>query len=509
MPDQSQRIHRIVVLGGGSAGFLSALALKARMPDLAVMVVRSKEIGIIGVGEGSTVALTNMLHDYLRVNLAKLHEIAKPTWKMGLKFIWGKRPHFYYTFSAQQMNSIIHPLPKAIGYYCNGDMDTAEPMMAMMAQNRVFDRDENGMPVMHDSIAYHVENHFFVDFLERAATEAGIEILEDTVAHVQPSEQGIGALIFKSGRAVNADLYIDCSGFASLLLGKTLGEPFVPFKSSLFCDRAIVGGWTRQADEPIQPFTTCGTMNSGWLWQIEHEHRINRGYVYCSAFITDEQAEQELRAISPRLDKTRVVKFITGRYERAWVKNVVAIGNANGFVEPLEATALGVISMQSRLLADTLAASDRQIRFWDVTGFNRHHRRYWDSIRRFIAIHYKFNDRIDTPFWRACREKTDLAGAEEIAAYYQESGPGTYWAPTIMDSLDPFGMGGYVTLLLGQSVPYRHAHQPNQAELAAVEAIREKNRQRAANAMTTEEVLAAIRSPEWNWKSSMKREGSE
>src|SRR6185437_2171893 len=131
----------------------------------------------------------------------------------------------------------------------------------------------------------------------------------------------------------------------------------------------------------------------------------------CSDFISDEEAEKEFRAASSQITQTRVVKFISGRYERAWIKNVVAIGNANGFVEPLEATALGVISMQSRLLADTLVESDRQIRRWDVTGFNRHHGRYWDSIRRFIAIHYKFNDRIDTPFWRACREKTDLAGA--------------------------------------------------------------------------------------------------
>jgi len=491
-------IRRIIVLGGGSAGFLAALGLKAKMPDLPVSVIRSKDIGIIGVGEGSTIALTNMLHQYLKVSLKSFYQTAQPAWKLGLKFIWGKRPSFFYTFSGQQMNYQFPELPKAIGYYCENDMENAELMMAMMAQNRVFERSENGSPVFHTALAYHVENHSFVGFLEQTAQQIGIQILEDTVDKVHQDDSGITGLAMKSGRMEKADLYIDCSGFVSLLLGKTLGEAFVPFKSSLFCDRALVGGWTRQ-EEPILPYTTCGTLNSGWLWQIEHEHRINRGYVYCSAFISDEEAERELRAISPRLSPPRVVKFITGRYQRAWVKNVVGIGNANGFVEPLEATALGVISMQSRLLTDTLIESDRQIRPWDVTGFNRHHARYWDSIRQFIAIHYKFNDRIDTPFWRECREKTDLAGAQEIADYYQESGPGTYWAPTIVDSLDPFGMGGYVTLLLGQQVPYRYPHQPSERELRAVSALRQKHRERAAAAMTSEEALAMMRGPGWKW----------
>src|SRR4030095_13528653 len=121
-----------------------------------------------------------------------------------------------------------------------------------------------------------------------------------------------------------------------------------------FNDRAVVGGWDRAAGEPIKPYTTCQTMNSGWCWQIEHERRVHRGYVYFSAFISDENAEREFRAACPRVGPTRIVKFVSGRYERNWVKNVVAIGNASGFVEPLEATALGVIAMQCRLLAGSL-----------------------------------------------------------------------------------------------------------------------------------------------------------
>src|SRR5205085_11255703 len=149
------------------------------------------------------------------------------------------------------------------------------------------------------------ENDFFVKYLESLALERGVEIVEDTVAEVKQDENGISGLSLKSGRTLSADLYVDCSGFVSLLLGKTLKEPYISFRPSLFCDRAVVGGWPRQG-EPILPYTTCETMNSGWCWQIEHEHRINRGYVYCSSFISDEEAEKEFRAKAPKAGPSRI-----------------------------------------------------------------------------------------------------------------------------------------------------------------------------------------------------------
>jgi tryptophan halogenase len=440
-----------------------------------------------------------MLHQHLKVSQKKFYEAARPTWKLGLKFAWGRRSHFFYSFSSQQMNHEFPELPRPIGNYCDADMSYAEPIMSMMEHGRVFERNASGAPTFHNALAYHFENHLFVAFLESQVLEQGIQIIDDTVSEVRQDESGITGLALKSGRIAVADLYVDCSGFASLLLGKALSEPFIPFKSSLFCDRAIVGGWTRQPNEPILPYTSCSTMNSGWLWQIEHETRINRGYVYCSSFISDEEAEREFRAQSPRVGQTRVVRFVTGRYARAWVKNVVALGNANGFVEPLEATALGVIAVQSRLLTDALLYSDRRVGPMDRDGFNRHHARYWDSIRRFIAIHYKHNDRLDTPFWRTCRQETDLAGAEEVVAHYQAVGPSMFWGPTVIDSLDPFGIGGYVTLLLGQQVPYRTHHQPGPPELIAFHALRQRHRERAMSAMTSEVALATLRSPGWQW----------
>lgn len=490
----SGTIERIIVLGGGSAGFLAALGLRAKLPDAPITVIRSKDIGIIGVGEGSTISLTDYLHNYIKVDPKKFFEVGQPTWKLGLKFIWGTRPHFFYTFSSNQMDARHPELPRPIGYYADRDMEHAELHMSLMALNHVFERNASGLPIIHKHLAYHFENHNLVGFLEMTAMERGIEIVEDTVAQVNQNDSGVSGLAMQSGRTLSADLYVDCSGFISLLLGKTLREPFISYKSSLFCDRAVVGGWTRQ-EEPILPYTTCQTMNSGWCWQIDHEHRINRGYVYCSAFISDEEAEREFRAVAPKVGQTRIVKFISGRYDRAWVKNVVAIGNAAGFVEPLEATALGGIAVQSRILADTLVEGNRRLRPSLVNCFNTHHASYWDAIRAFIAIHYKFNKRVETPFWRECWEKTDLSVAKRIVDFYQENGPTGYWGQGILlHPADQFQVGGYMTLLVGQRAPYMDPYQPSDAEVRIYDRERQRNRDRALRAMTSEEALAVIRS---------------
>src|SRR5262249_35835047 len=159
---------------------------------------------------------------------------------------------------------------------------------------------------------------------------------------VEQDEHCITGLKLASGRSRDADLYVDCSGFRSVLLSEALGEPFVNFSSTLYCDRALAGGWDRTT-ERIKPYTTAETLDAGWCWQTEHPNRIIRGYVYSSAFISDEDAEREFRSKNPKIEKARLLKFPSGRYRNSWVKNVVAIGNASGFVEPLEATSLHVI----------------------------------------------------------------------------------------------------------------------------------------------------------------------
>jgi tryptophan halogenase len=485
------------VLGGGSAGFMAAIALKAKLPELDVQVIRSKEIGVIGVGEGSTIALTLFLHDYLKIDLKRFHEIAQPTWKLGLRFLWGPRPFFHYSFSRGLTNRVV-TLPKPTAFYCEEEMENEDPVSAMMLQDRVFERAAQGGPKFHNAFSYHFENEKFVAFLEGSATTLGVEIIDDTVAEVRQDEDGISGLVLRSGQIARADLYVDASGFASLLLRRSLDEPFVGFGSSLFCDRAVVGGWQRD-DEVIKPFTTCETMASGWAWQIEHENRINRGYVYCSGFISDDDAQREFLQKNPKITSTRVVPFISGRCRNAWVKNVVAIGNASGFVEPLEATALGVIAMQSRLLADTLIDCDRQPRLTSRREFNAYDARLWDCIRNFIAVHYKYNSRIESEFWRHCRHATDIGDAERIVEVYQENGPTSHWEPTLFDPFDPFQQIGYLALLLGQKVPFRKTYAPTEHERQLWEAQRRHYKETATRSLTVKETLSVIRHPQWKW----------
>ena len=484
-------VRKVIVVGGGSAGFMAALALKVKLPDLRVVVIRSKDIGIIGVGEGSTVPLTHFLHGFLKADFRMLLKIAQPTWKLGLRFLWGPRPHFYYPFGPQ-MDFTPHVLPRNIAYYCDGgDMDHATVEMSMMAQDKAFFRAPDGTPRLHNNVAYHFENEKFVAYLEAFATHSGVEILEDTIREVKQDERGVTGLLLASGRSESADLYVDCSGFKSLLLGETLKEPFVSYRASLFCDRAVVGGWDRTT-EPIHPYTTSESMSAGWCWQIEHVRRINRGYVYSSAFISDEEAEREFRQKNPKVTQTRVVKFVSGRYQRAWVKNVVAIGNASGFVEPLEATALGLIGTRSQLVAQMLTECDRQIVPDQVELYNLHHARAWDTVRDFLACHYRFNHHLATPFWRHCQAETDLAGGRAMAEYYQEYGPTGTWGPLLVDPLCGFGPNGYLTILVGQKVPHKRPYTPSESERQVWAKFVRNNLETARTAMTVAEALRAL-----------------
>jgi tryptophan halogenase len=484
-------IRKILILGGGSAGFMTALALKKEIPALDIVVIRSKEIGIIGVGEGSAIPFTAFVHQFLGLGVAEFVRAVKPSWKLGTHFVWGPRKRFFFPFG-RTLSAKPSGLSKAVGYYCAGDMENASLSAALMAGHKIFERGSDGRPILHLDFAYHIENDSFAAFLEALAGRMGVKILTDTVRHVHANEHGVTGLELASGQTQSADLYVDCSGFASLLLGQTLKEPFVSYADTLFCDRALVGGWPR-TNEPIRPYTTAETMNCGWCWQIEHPDRINRGYVYSSAFISDEEALRELMEKNPKVTgPTRIVRFVSGRYERSWVKNVVAIGNSSGFVEPLEATALSIIGTRGMLLARMLLEGDGIARLASARFFNTLTARAWDSIRKFLAIHYRFNTRLDTPFWQHCRQHTNLAGAEAIVEWYQQMGPSPYAGPGLVDAQDIFGIDGFLVMLLGQAVPQESGFVPSELELRKWNAARGQFKARAANAMTVSEALAIV-----------------
>ena len=492
-----QPVRSVLVLGSGTAGLMAAASLKRVMPDLAVTVLRSPDIPVIGVGEGTTISVTDFLHDFLRVPSAAFFDLARPTWKLGIRFNWGPRAKFYYPF-VSNVDAYVPGVAAPIGFYAGDDLDYTDVYSALMAEGRAFPRGPHGAPVMQGrNFAYHFENERLVSYLERYTAGQGVTTVDDTVVDVRRDGERVTALVLKSGGTATADLFVDCSGFQSKLLGQALGEPFVSYGSTLFCDRAVVGGWDRTT-EPTLSYTTCDTMDAGWAWQIEHERRINRGYVYSSAFISDDAAEAEFRAANPKVTQTRVVRFVSGRYERTWVGNVVAVGNSAGFVEPLEATAIGAICMQSRLMAESLAAANRRLLPSSRRLYNNQCQRNWDSIRNFLAVHYKYNTLRDTPFWRAVRADCDLAGAEPIVDYYREMGPNSYWK-NLVDPLDFAGPSGYFTMLAGQHVPHGMVVQPTPADRATMAKLFAENRQNARQGLTIDEALRIIRDPRWQW----------
>ncbi|NOY00848.1 MAG: tryptophan 7-halogenase, partial [Verrucomicrobia bacterium] len=492
-------IKRILVLGGGSAGYLAAITLKTRLPDIEVTVVHSSKLPVIGVGEGSTFTMPIYLHGYLGIDPHKFHQTVKPTYKLGIKFLWGPRDHFHYTFT-NQLNARIRNASKPNGFLGYENFPFGDINAALMASGNAFEKQEGGGPLINADAAYHLENEQFVAFLEEHADQIGIIKKDDQVVHVECDEEGVQSLQLESGKKVDADLYVDASGFQSELLGKALGEPFTSFQSSLFCDRAIIGGWTRQ-DELLKPYTTAETMDAGWAWQIEHDDFINRGYVYSSAFISDDEAEKEFRSKNPKVIETRLIKFETGCYDNAWVKNVVSIGNSNGFVEPLEATSLSLICDHSAKLVQTLSDCGGFVNVTTKHYYNQYTSRNWNGIRRFLAMHYKFNTRLKTPFWTACQNDTDLAGAEELIKYYQACGPSFLWANEAMGASDPFGWEGYLIMLVGQKVPFRKNTQSlTKDDLNIWNNYLGELQQRADKSLSMRQSLDIIRSDEWGWQ---------
>jgi tryptophan 7-halogenase len=491
------KVSSIVILGAGSAGLMVALTLRRKLPHLTIRVVRSPGIGIIGVGEGTTIVFPRHFFEYLKMKPKDFYLEAEPTWKMGIRFLWGPRKEFYYTFSFE-LEKRLPELTRNCGFYYNDQYPWLGRASAYMAQQKVFPRRPDGLPQFHNNHAFHIENKKLVAWLENRCREAGVALVDATV-RAEKLGECISALVSDDGQRITGDLYVDASGFRSELLGGALGEPFREYGDSLFCDRAVIGGWQRTT-EPIAPYTTAETMDAGWCWQIEHEHFINRGYVYSSAFISDEAALQEFLKKNPKVTtEPRAIRFRSGRYERNWVGNVVGIGNAVGFVEPLEATALQVISIQASTLADSLLDSLCEPTATLIKLYNLYNGEQWDDIRDFLAIHYKFNTRLETPFWQACRADTALHGAEPIVEWYRENGPSVVAGAALVHQSNSFRMDGYLTLLVGQDVPHNKPYDAPPSQRDFWRRYCETLAAEASSAMGVAEALRVIRQPGLKW----------
>ena len=488
------KYEHIVVLGAGSAGMLAGLTFQQVVPEGKVTIVRSSNIPVIGVGESTTPAMPLFLHKSLNIDPLEFARQADPVWNMGNRFYFGDPGREYFDYAFQPaMEQVDAELRKNIMYYLlEGDMHNFCLSSGLMDQHRSpFFADAERKVTAWNSFGYHIDNQKFLAYLEQQALQRGIEIMEADVCDVRQAPNGdVTHLVLEGGGEVEADFYVDCSGFHGQLIRKVYDVPFVSYSDNLFCDRAVIGSWDR--DHPIEPFTTSISMNHGWCWNIELRDRITRGYVYSSAFCGEDEAIEELRVMSPQIgDDVRAISFPSGRLERHWVNNVVAIGNSSGFVEPIEATALLVVTDQLNFASKILLDS-----YGDVPDMMRDKecervRTMWDDIRDFIVVHYKFNKHVDTPFWEHCRNECSLGNATEFYEYYKKAGPSTLSA-RLLSPYSVIGFNGYMNVLLGLKAETDRPPRLLSQDWRGWDSYTARVKQKSLQALTTEQAIESM-----------------
>lgn len=415
----NKRIETIGIIGGGTSGYLTALTISKLMPDKKVSIIESSKIPVIGVGESTTPKLLRMLHDVLKFDLAEFYAEVQPTWKLGVRYFWGGN-------NKKFSNNALGYLNPFLSLDVKDDINYNSLNSVLMNHDKSFfvetgnkDKPYRSLALPH-SYAYHIDNERLVSYLRKKIKEEGIPIIDTKVKQATRKENcDIESIINEEGKALTFDFYVDCSGFASVLLEKTLKVPFKGYESSLFTDSAVTGSVPHNGT--IKPYTEARTMNNGWQWNIPMHQSDHLGYVFSSSFCTDEQAEEEFRQLNPKLEETKFLRFRSGRHTDFVRGNVAAIGNAYGFIEALQSTALHMVI--TNVYALVLHLKNLQKGKNIGTNINQNLGEIWDRLRWFIAIQFKFNNRYDTPFWKSCRKDIDISGAEELLELYQSHGP--------------------------------------------------------------------------------------
>jgi tryptophan halogenase len=431
------------------------------------------------------------LHHTLGLDILTLHEQVHPTFKLGIRFEWGPRERapFVYPFGdADPVDAMVF----------DGTLRTQSLTSMLMTDGLApVVRGPTGevlslLPSV--KFAYHRDNAPFVRFLASAAEARGIAHIDAKIQAVVPrgDGQGLSRLRTTDGRELEFDLFIDATGFRSLLLEQSLGSPFQSYASSLFCDRAIVA--TVPQGGEIEPYTTAETMDAGWCWRIPVVGEDHRGYVHSSAFLDEDGAIAEMRRKNPRMSDPWTVRFRSGRHRDFWIGNVVAVGNAYGFVEPLESTALHMVIVEIEYLLDGLesvmrAADVERVAMSASEAVGAH----WDYLRWFLAVHYKFNRRVDSPFWQAARNSVDITGVDAILDEFRTRGPSAAPYGQHVKIADPvFWFSGLLNILLGQGVELPLERRTTYAEGAWRERVA-KNASVAKRALKQGEALQVLR----------------
>jgi tryptophan halogenase len=397
----------VVIVGGGTAGWMTAAALTKLLPGACkVHLIESEEIGIVGVGE-ATLPHIRSFNEKLGIDEAEFMARTRATFKLGIQFenwarIGDRYIHPFGTFGRGQGEVGFHQywLRMVHDGRSVAELDDYSFACTMAHLGRFALPAQDPREISSTfNYAYQFDATLFAPFVRSIAEQFGAKRTEGRIVDVElDGETGdISAVVLQSGKRIVGDLFIDCSGFIALLIGKALGEAFQDWSKWLPCDRAVA--MPCRTETAVTPYTSAIAMDAGWRWRIPLQHRTGNGYVHSSDFIAEQDAMDALvKAVEgDRLADPRVLRFKAGRRERSWVRNCVAIGLSGGFLEPLESTSIYLI--QAAITALVELFPDKEIAPSDRNEFNRVVDLEYDRIRDFLILHYHATERSDTPFW--------------------------------------------------------------------------------------------------------------
>lgn len=398
-------IRRVVILGGGTAGWMTAAAItKAMKQSCEVHVVESDEIGTIGVGE-ATIPSIRQFNRFLEIDEDEFIRKTNGTFKVAIQFVsWnGEGTQYFHAFGPIGFNAglaTVHRWRRLRAEGCESAGELADYSVTACASqaskfHRIFAYGEARVPVDY---AFHFDAALYGQFLRELAEQRGaVRHNRQVKAHLLADDGLVKALVFQEGHNLEGDLFIDCSGFRGLLIGKALGVEYEDWSHWLPCDRAIAVA--SGVLPKLPPYTRATARSAGWQWRIPLQNRTGNGLVYSGSFLSDDDAASTLLQSlpSPAVGEPRLLKFTTGRRKLFWKKNVVAIGLSSGFLEPLESTSIHLIQTSIEKLLSLFP--DRSFRQADIDFYNRITALEYEQIRDFIILHYFANERREEPFW--------------------------------------------------------------------------------------------------------------
>jgi tryptophan halogenase len=455
------RIKNIVIVGGGTAGWMAAAAFaKVLGAGYSIRLVESEEIGTVGVGE-ATVPHLKLFNNLLEIDEIEFIKQTQSTFKLGIQFNdWGRIGDSYvHGFGTLGHDVSLLPfhqfwikarqkgLALDIGAYSLNTV--AAPLGKFMAS--ATDAPATS-PLSDIAYAYHFDAGLYAKFLRGYAEQRGVLRTEGKIAQtvLRAHDGFVEAVVLQSGERVEGELFIDCSGFRGLLIEQALHTGYLDFTHWLPCNRALAVPCEKVG--PPTPYTRSTARHAGWQWRIPLQHRTGNGYVYSSAHISDDEAAATLlQNLDGRpLSDPRPLRFTTGMRKKCWNKNVVALGLASGFLEPLESTSIFMIqSGIARLLS---LFPQRDFSEVVIDRYNAQATFEYERIRDFLILHYRATERDDTPFWNQCRTMSIPAQLEENIRLFEDSGR------FYRNAEEMFATLSWVQVMLGQHIMPKSYH---------------------------------------------------